>query len=77
MIRRFLSYYKPHKKLFLIDFSSAVVVAILELVFPLAVQWFIDSLLPKGNWSTILSVSIALFVLFVINTKMKALWIVG
>lgn len=48
MIRRFLSYYKPHKKLFLIDFSSAVVVAILELAFPLAVQWFIDSLLPKG-----------------------------
>lgn len=31
MILRFLSYYKPHKKLFLIDFSSAVVVAILEL----------------------------------------------
>jgi len=75
MIRRFLSYYKPHKKLFLIDFSSAVVVAILELAFPLAVQWFIDSLLPKGNWSTILSVSIALFALYVINTYLQ--YIVG
>lgn len=75
MIHRFLSYYKPHKKLFLIDFSSAVVVAILELAFPLAVQWFIDSLLPKGNWSPILSVSIALLVLYVINTYLQ--YIVG
>ncbi|RCK13133.1 hypothetical protein DT075_02005 [Bacillus licheniformis] len=31
MIRRFFSYYKPHKRLFFIDFSSAIVVAVLEL----------------------------------------------
>jgi ABC-type multidrug transport system fused ATPase/permease subunit len=42
MIRRFASYYLPHKRLFIIDFFSAVVVAVLELAFPLAVQWFID-----------------------------------
>ncbi|MGE8204858.1 ABC transporter ATP-binding protein [Heyndrickxia sp. NPDC080065] len=71
MLRRFFSYYMPHKKLFIIDFCSAVVVAILELAFPLAVQWFIDDLLPEGNWSTIVSVSVGLLVLYLMSTFLQ------
>ncbi|WP_246943838.1 ABC transporter ATP-binding protein [Bacillus pinisoli] len=68
MIRRFFTYYKPHKKLFILDFSCAVFVAILELGFPLAVQWFIDSLLPTQNWSAVVWVSVGLLVLYLIST---------
>ncbi|MGM0873195.1 MAG: ABC transporter ATP-binding protein [Bacillota bacterium] len=71
MIRRFYSYYIPHKKLFMLDFSSAIIVAILELAFPLAVQWFIDSLLPSENWSAITSVSIGLLLLYIISTFLQ------
>ncbi|WP_286231712.1 ABC transporter ATP-binding protein [Neobacillus mesonae] len=71
MIRRFFSYYKPHRKLFVLDFSSAVVVAILELAFPLAVQWFIDDLLPGGNWQAVVSVSLALFLLYLLSTFLQ------
>ncbi|UFJ40316.1 ABC transporter ATP-binding protein/permease [Brevibacillus humidisoli] len=68
MIRRFYSYYIPHRKLFMLDFSSAVVVAVLELAFPLAVQWFIDTLLPGGNWSAIVWVSAGLLMLYLLST---------
>ncbi|WP_163102330.1 ABC transporter ATP-binding protein [Peribacillus alkalitolerans] len=71
MLKRFFSYYLPHKKLFILDFSSAIVVAVLELAFPVAVQWFIDKLLPSGDWSTIVSVSIALLALYLINTFLQ------
>lgn len=71
MIRRFLSYYIPHKKLFAADFSSAVVVAILELAFPLAVQWFVDSLLPTGDWSTIVLVGVGLFLVYGFSTFLQ------
>ncbi|WP_108671034.1 ABC transporter ATP-binding protein [Peribacillus acanthi] len=71
MLKRFFSYYLPHKKLFILDFSSAIFVAILELAFPLAVQWFIDKLLPSEDWSTIVSVSLALLTLYVINTFLQ------
>ncbi|MBP2239562.1 ATP-binding cassette subfamily B protein [Cytobacillus eiseniae] len=71
MLRRFFSYYIPHKKLFTIDFSCAVIVAVLELAFPLAVQWFIDSLLPSGNWSMIVSVSAGLFALYLMSTFLQ------
>jgi ATP-binding cassette subfamily B protein len=71
MIRRFFTYYKPHKRLFILDFSSAVIVAVLELGFPLAVQWFIDSLLPSGNWSMIVSVSAGLLALYMMSTFLQ------
>ncbi|NYE06674.1 ATP-binding cassette subfamily B protein [Bacillus niacini] len=71
MIRRFFSYYKPHKKLFLLDFSSAVVVAVLELAFPIAVSWFIDKLLPSGDWQAIVLVSLGLFTVYVLSTLLQ------
>ncbi|WP_307329614.1 ABC transporter ATP-binding protein [Evansella vedderi] len=71
MIRRFLSYYIPHKKLFAADFTSAVFVAILELAFPLAVQWFVDDLLQYGDWSTILWVGAGLFFIYGLSTFLQ------
>jgi len=71
LIRRFFSYYKPHKRLFIIDFSSAIVVAILELLFPVAVQFFIDDLLPGGEWNRVVSVSILLFFAYLLSTALQ------
>lgn len=71
MYKKFFSYYKPHKRLFAIDFSSAIVVAILELAFPLAVQWFIDKLLPTGDWGMIVKVSIMLLLVYALSTVLN------
>ncbi|WP_121604193.1 ABC transporter ATP-binding protein [Virgibacillus sp. Bac332] len=71
MIRRFFSYYKPHKRLFIIDFTSAVIVAILELAFPVAVQSFIDKLLPENDWDIIVLVSILLLLVYLISTALQ------
>ncbi|AOV06614.1 ABC transporter ATP-binding protein [Sporosarcina ureilytica] len=71
MIKKFFSYYKPHKRLFIIDFSSAVFVALLELAFPLAVQWFIDKLLPGGDWGKIVTVSILLLLIYLLSTFLQ------
>ena len=71
MIKKFFSYYRPHKRLFVIDFTSAIVVSIMELAFPLAVQWFIDKLLPTGEWGTIVTVSILLLLVYVLSTVLQ------
>ncbi|HLR64423.1 MAG TPA: ABC transporter ATP-binding protein [Pseudogracilibacillus sp.] len=71
MLKRFFSYYKPHKRLFIIDFTSAVIVAILELAFPVAVQWFIDDLLPGNNWDVIVKVGILLFIVYLVSSFLQ------
>ncbi len=71
MLHRFYQYYIPHKRLFWLDFISALFVGVLELAFPLAVQWFIDSLLPNGEMNWIILVSVGLLALYVISTLMQ------
>jgi len=68
MIRRFFSYYKPYKKLFFLDFTCAVLLAVLELGFPLAVGYVINTLLPDETWGLIVSVCAVLLIVYVINT---------
>jgi ATP-binding cassette subfamily B protein len=49
MLRRFLEYYRPHKRLLLADFGCSALSGLLELGFPMAVRAFIDRLLPQGD----------------------------
>ncbi|RDW15331.1 multidrug ABC transporter ATP-binding protein [Oceanobacillus arenosus] len=71
MIRRFFSYYKPHRRLFIVDFTAALFVALLELAFPVAVQWFIDKLLPGGDWNIIVTVAVSLLFVYILSTYLQ------
>jgi ATP-binding cassette subfamily B protein len=72
-IRRFASYYWPHRRLFLIDFGCAVLSGMLELAFPLAVRAFVDRLLPGHDWTLITAYAIGLVALYLLNTGLIAI----
>ncbi|EMT50066.1 ABC transporter ATP-binding protein [Brevibacillus borstelensis] len=71
MIKRFFSYYRPYKGLFLLDFSCAVIAGLLELGFPLAVNQFVDKLLPGKDWSLILLACLGLLAIYALNTVLQ------
>ncbi|RVV99432.1 ABC transporter ATP-binding protein [Mesobaculum littorinae] len=71
-MRRFLAYYRPWAGLFWLDFGCAVFAGLLELAFPLAVQSFIDRLLPSGNWGIIALATAALALIYLLNTALMA-----
>jgi len=64
LIRRFFSYYRPYRRLFLLDFGCAIIAGLLELAFPMAINVFIDDLLPGGKWDWIVAASLGLIVLY-------------
>ncbi|MCT2535315.1 ABC transporter ATP-binding protein/permease [Aquibacillus koreensis] len=68
MLKRFFSYYTPYKGLFFLDFSCAVLVGLLELAFPLAVNYVIDTLLPQGSWVVIFWACLGLLAIYMINS---------
>ena len=72
MLRRFFSYYRPHLRLFLLDFSCAVLAGLLELGFPVAVKAFVDNLLPRQDWTLILLAAAGLLVIYLLNTGLMA-----
>ncbi|HEV2528428.1 MAG TPA: ABC transporter ATP-binding protein [Thermomicrobiales bacterium] len=73
VVRKFAAYYRPHRKLFALDFTCAVISGVLELGFPLAVGLFVDQLLPEGNWAVILAAAAALAAVYLINTSLMVI----
>lgn len=71
MLKQFFSYYKPYKRLFLIDFMCAIISAVLELIFPIAVNRVIDEVLPDGNLKMIIMFSVLLFTMYLFNMWMN------
>lgn len=72
MLRQFFDYYRPWKALFWIDFGCAVISGLLELAFPLAVQAFIDRLLPSGDLPLTVLAAIGLLVIYLVNAGLMA-----
>jgi ATP-binding cassette subfamily B protein len=73
MLRRFFGYYRPHWRLFLLDFSCAVISGLLELGFPVAVSAFINTLLPGQDWGLILLASVGLLGVYLANTGLMVI----
>ncbi|AET60849.1 ABC transporter ATP-binding protein [Paenibacillus terrae HPL-003] len=71
MLRRFFEYYRPYRTLFIIDFSCALLAALLELAFPLAVNRVVDDLLPSGNWKWILYACLGLLGIYVVSAGLN------
>ena len=73
MLREFAAYYRPHRRLFLLDFGCAVVSGLLELGFPMAVKAYVDVLLPRGEWGLILLAGAGLTLVYLANAGLMAI----
>jgi len=73
VLRRFFAYYRPYKRLFALDFGSAVVSGLMELGFPIAVTLFVDRLLPSGDWGVVVLAAVGLLAVYLTNTGLIAI----
>ncbi len=73
MLKRFFAYYRPHRGLFVVDFSCAVVSGLLELGFPMAVRIFVDRLLPSQDWAMIVLASAGLLAIYLLNSGLMVI----
>lgn len=67
MLKRLAKYYKPHKKLFIIDFSSAFIMSIMDLFFPMVAGYAINTLLPESRIDEFFRLLVILLVLYMIR----------
>lgn len=51
-LRIFFSYFRPHRRLFVIDIVCALIAAVVDLAFPLVTRWSINTVLPQGLYTT-------------------------
>ncbi len=58
MVKRFISYYKPHKKIFILDMIAALLLSVCSMVYPLVTKEMLDNpqIKPLIIWSIVLVV---------------------
>ncbi|NLA26582.1 MAG: ABC transporter ATP-binding protein [Firmicutes bacterium] len=71
MLAHFIKYYRPHLPLFLLDFSCAFAMAGLDLVFPVAVQWSIDRVLPQHDFTLLIWICAGLLGLYLLRAVLE------
>ena len=62
----FLSYFKPHRKLFIVDLTCALMISLIDLMFPYVSRWCMYELLPQSAYRTffvVMAVVLAAFTL--------------
>ena len=74
-LRIFLSYFKPHRGLFILDMICALIIALIDLAFPYISRWCMYELLPKSAYQTFFAVMAAVGIAFAVRAVMT--YIIG
>lgn len=71
MLKRFLKYYKPHMKLFVLDMLSAVVFSAIGVIYPVVTRTMLNDLIPNRKYRMILFAGILLLLLYAVRFALK------
>ena len=63
----FLSYFRPHKRLFIADLCCALLISVIDLTFPYVSRWCMYELLPKSAYRTFFAVMAVVCVAFMLR----------
>ena len=67
LLKRFISYYKPHKKLFAMDMTAALLVSLIGVVYPMITRTMLNTLIPERNYRMIVIFGLTLLVMYFIK----------
>ncbi len=67
MVKRFISYYKPYKKLFFLDMLAAFIVAACDLVYPMMTRTLVNDSIPNKNIRMLVIFAVTLIIIYLIK----------
>ncbi len=67
MLKRFISYYKPHKLLFFADMLASFLVAVIGIFYPIVTRNMLNDLIPNKKWREIVFFGMMLLLLYLVR----------
>jgi len=71
VLKKFISYYRNHKKVFFIDMFSAFMMSAIDLLYPIATRAILNDYIPNENLKMILYIGMGLFFIYVIRARLS------
>ena len=64
----FISYFKPHRRLFFLDLACALMISLIDLAFPFVSRWCMYTLLPNSIYKTFWMVMIIFLLAYLVRS---------
>ena len=71
MLKRFISYYKPHKKLLTLDLLASLMISVIGMVYPIVTNSMLNDYIPNQKYGIIVISGIAVLVLYMIRSMLR------
>ncbi|MBR3714742.1 MAG: ABC transporter ATP-binding protein [Clostridia bacterium] len=71
MLKRFISYYKPHKLIFSLDMLASLLIALIGIVYPMVTKKMLQDLIPNKNYRMIIIAGIVLLAIYFIRMMLN------
>ena len=71
MLKRFISYYKPHKLVFALDMLSSLGVSLIGIVYPMVTRTMLNDLIPNRNYRMIVIFGMTLLLLYAVKMMLN------
>ncbi len=71
MLKKFLSYYKPHKKIFFLDMAASFLMSLIAVFYPIVTRTMLNDLIPNKNYRMIVIFGLGLLILYIIRALLS------
>ncbi len=71
MLKRFISYYKPHKRMLALDMLAALMISVIGMVYPIVTNKMLNEYIPNKMYSTIVIAGVIVLALYVIRLLLR------
>ena len=71
MLKRFMSYYRPHMKMLTLDMLASLLISVIGMVYPIVTNKMLNIYIPEKMYSTIVVAGIIVLVLYVARMLLR------
>lgn len=71
MLKRFISYYKPHKLMFSLDMLASLGISLIGMLYPIMTRTMLNDLIPNKNYRMIVIMGIGLLCVYIIRMLLQ------
>ena len=71
LLKRFIKYYKPHKKIFILDMIAAFFVAVIGMGYPIITRYMLNDFIPNKKLNLVIICGISLFLIYLIRMFLR------
>ncbi len=71
MLKRFIAYYRPHRKLFVLDMLASVLISLIGMVYPIVTRKMLNDYIPNKIYKSIVIAGVVVLLLYVARMLLR------